>query len=63
MAHPEPYALVKDAVAKGKAKPELLADIMLKDYMDALEKENKELKERLKSYRPEFHKNIIKKGE
>jgi hypothetical protein len=54
----------------GELKHELLADMMLKDYMDALEKENQVLKEKLKGYehmfdrsKPKFHKNIIKKGE
>ena len=63
MAHPEPYAYVKDFVKKGKCQPELLADIILRDYVDRLERENQELRDRLKSYKPGFHKNIIKKGE
>ena len=51
------------AMKDGEFRHELLADTLLREYVERLERENRELLEQLKARKqPEFHNKITKKG-
>ena len=53
----------KEIVKDGEFRHELLADTLLREYVERLERENRELLEQLKARKqPEFHNKITKKG-